>query len=57
MVTGNTGKKRNVADSFNDAWAKQWGDTTDERAKKQAEGKAKYDATIEKKRRSDEDPI
>ena len=56
IVSGNTGKKRNDADSFNDAWARQWGDTTEERAKKQIDEKVLYDAIIEKKRQSDKDP-
>jgi hypothetical protein len=55
MKSGNTAKK-NDADSFNDVWAKQWSDTTEERAKKQAAGKVQYDAIIERKKRSDEDP-
>jgi hypothetical protein len=55
MPSDNISKKKSDGANFDNAWAKQWSDTTEERAKKQAEGKAKYDAIIDKKKQSDQD--
>jgi hypothetical protein len=54
MASGDPKKKKSNLDDYNRAWSKQWGDTTAERAKKQAEGKTEYDSIIQKKRQSDE---
>jgi hypothetical protein len=55
MPGDNISKKKSDRASLDNAWPKQWSDTSEERAKKQAEGKAKYDAINEKKRQSDQD--